>query len=100
MFTILRSSHVRIDNSKLLPPNDKTAFVEAAKLAGEASRQFAANAEEKGVAELAQSGMQVVRSVDRAKFAEAISSAQPEFAQRFGETLIKQIQETSNDATP
>ena len=44
------------DFDELLSADDKRSFIEAAKLAGDASRQFAAAAEAKGVSELAQVG--------------------------------------------
>jgi tripartite ATP-independent transporter DctP family solute receptor len=82
-----------VDSFDDLSPDDKTSFIAAAKMAGEASRQFAATAEKDGVAELAQSGMKVVADVDRAKFASAMSSANPIFAQMFGGDLIQQIRD-------
>jgi TRAP-type transport system periplasmic protein len=76
-----------------LSSEDKASFVAAAKLAGIASRKFAVAAEVKGVGELAKAGMQVVTTVDRAKFAVAMSSATPEFDKRFGGALIGKIQQ-------
>lgn len=72
---------------------DKHSFIEAAKFAGDTSRQFAAAAEAKGVSELAQAGMQVIKDVDRDKFASAMASANPEFNRRFGGELIGKIRE-------
>jgi len=46
-------------------------------------------------AQLAQSGMKVVADVDRAKFAEAMASANLIFAQQFGSNIIKHIREYS-----
>jgi tripartite ATP-independent transporter DctP family solute receptor len=74
-----------------LSAEDKRIFVEAAKMAGEASRQFAAAAEKDGVAELEKSGMRVFVNVDRGSFASATASANPLFAQLFGGELIQQI---------
>jgi TRAP-type transport system periplasmic protein len=82
-----------VDGFDDLSAEDKRSFIEAAKLAGEASRQFAAAAEQNGVAELAQSGMRVVADVDREKFATAMASANPIFAQQFGGDLIQQIRD-------
>jgi tripartite ATP-independent transporter DctP family solute receptor len=76
-----------------LSAEDKAIFVAAAKLAGAASRKFAAAAEVKGVGELVKTGMQVLTVVDRAKFAIAMSSAKPEFDKRFGSALIDKIQQ-------
>jgi tripartite ATP-independent transporter DctP family solute receptor len=72
---------------------DKTAFVQAARLAGDASRKFAAAAEEKGVAELSAGGMKVVKSVDRAKFAAAVADANKEYARLFGAGVVEQIRQ-------
>jgi TRAP-type C4-dicarboxylate transport system substrate-binding protein len=80
-----------IDDFDELSADDKKSFIEAAKLAGEASRKFAAAAEAKGVSELAQAGMQVVKDVDRGQFAAAMASANPEFDRRFGSELIGTI---------
>ncbi len=69
-----------VDDFADLSAGDKHSFIEAAKLAGEASRQFAAAAQKNGVAELAQSGMEVVTDVDRAQFAAAMAQTNPVFA--------------------
>jgi TRAP-type C4-dicarboxylate transport system substrate-binding protein len=82
-----------VDTFDDLSADDKKSFIEAARLAGEASRKFAAAAESKGVAELSQAGMQVVTTVDREKFAVAITSAKSEFDQRFGGALIEKIRQ-------
>lgn len=84
---------ISIDDFDALSADDKKSFVEAARLAGEASRQFAAAAEAKGVSELAQEGMQVVKDVDRSKFAAAMASANADFDRRFGSELIGKIRE-------
>jgi TRAP-type transport system periplasmic protein len=82
-----------VDSFDDLSTEDKNSFIEAAKLAGQASREFAAAAEKNGVAELAKSAMRVVTDVDRKKFAAAMASANAIFAQKFGGDLIKQIRE-------
>jgi len=82
-----------VDDFDGLSDPDKRSFVEAARLAGEASRQFAATAEAKGVSELAQAGMLVIKDVDRSKFATAMAPANPEFDHRFGGELISKIRE-------
>ena len=84
---------ISIDDFDELSADDKRSFIEAAKLAGDASRQFAAAAEAKGVTELAQAGMQVIKEVDRSKFAAATASATPDFDRRFGSELISKIRE-------
>lgn len=82
-----------VDIFEELSAQDKNAFLQAARLAGDASRKFAAAAEAKGVAELSQGGMQVVTNVDRTKFAAAMAAANPEFDRRFGNTLVEQIRQ-------
>jgi tripartite ATP-independent transporter DctP family solute receptor len=74
-----------------LSAEDKTAVIEAAKLGGKASREFAAQAETDGVATLRQAGMTVQTGVDRASFAAAMAGATPEFEKRFGLELIERI---------
>src|SRR5580704_7665701 len=82
-----------VDDLDDLSAGDKNSFIETARLAGEASRQFAGAAEKNGVTELAQSGMEVVADVDRAKFATAMAQANPIFAQKFGDDRIQRIRE-------
>lgn len=82
---------ISIDDFDDLSADDRKAFTEAAKLAGQASRTFAAEAEKNGVTQLARLGMSVVTDVDRAKFAAAMASANPIFDQKFGADLIQQI---------
>jgi TRAP-type C4-dicarboxylate transport system substrate-binding protein len=77
-----------------LSTEDKASFIEAAKLGGQASRVFAAQAEADGVAALRQAGMTVQASIDRAAFAAAMAGANPEFEKRFGRELIEQIRKT------
>src|SRR5262245_14827724 len=84
-----------VDTFDDLSADDKTSFIEAAKLAGAASRRYAATAQKNGIALLAQSGMKVVTEVDRAKFAAAIASAGPIFDQQFGAKLIEDIKKYS-----
>src|SRR5580658_5878409 len=67
------------DDFEGLSVEDKQSFTEAARLAGEASRQFAAAAETKGVSGLALAGMQVTKDIDRSKFAAAMAPANAEF---------------------
>lgn len=72
---------------------DRAAFVEAARLGGEASRKFAAEAEAQGVAYLQQQGMQVVTTIDKSKFAAAMAPAMPAFEQKYGADMIAHIRE-------
>ena len=82
-----------IDVFDELSDDDNRSFKAAAKLAGDASRQFAAAAEAKGVTELAQAGMQVIKDVDRGKFAAEMASATSDFDRRFGSGLISKIRQ-------
>jgi tripartite ATP-independent transporter DctP family solute receptor len=82
---------IAVDTFDDLSADDKKSFLEAAKLAGDASRKFAADAEKNGIAELQQSGMKVVADVNRANFAAAMASANLLFAQQFGGELIEKI---------
>lgn len=70
---------------------DRAAFVEAARLAGQASRRFAGEAQTKGVAELERHGMQITTAVDRNSFVSAMAPALPEFDAKYGADLIKTI---------
>jgi TRAP-type transport system periplasmic protein len=72
---------------------DRAAFVEAAKLGGEASRKFAAKAEADGIAFLEKQGMTVTPSIDHAKFATAMTSAMPGFEQKYGAAAIARIRD-------
>jgi TRAP-type transport system periplasmic protein len=76
-----------------LSVEDKASFTAAAKLAGAASRRFAAAAEAKGIDALTMAGMKIVIEVDRGKFAAAMASAKPEFAKRFGTEIIEKIEQ-------
>ena len=81
------------DDFDELSADDKRSFIDAAKLAGDASREFAAAAEAKGVSELAQTGMQVIKDIDRSKFAAEMASANVDFDRRFGSELIGKIRD-------
>jgi tripartite ATP-independent transporter DctP family solute receptor len=82
---------IAVDTFDDLSADDKKSFLEAAKLAGHASRKFAADAEKNGITELQQSGMKVVAEVNRADFAAAMASTGPVLAQQFGGELIEKI---------
>ena len=76
-----------------LSAEDKTNFVEAARLGAAASRKFASDAEVAGVAALRQAGMTVQSEIDRARFASAMAAAMPEFEAKFGRDRIEQIKQ-------
>jgi tripartite ATP-independent transporter DctP family solute receptor len=80
-----------VDAFEELDEGAKEAIFAAAKLGGQASRSYAAEAQAKGVATLAQAGMQVTSEIDKAKFAAAMAPAMPEFEKRFGAEVIGKI---------
>ena len=76
-----------------LSAEDQDAFAEAAKLAGLASRQYAAEAlSQGGIETLRQSGMQLVRQIDREEFLAALSPVQWKFESLFGTDLVRWVQ--------
>jgi TRAP-type transport system periplasmic protein len=74
-----------------LSAEEKTIFAAAAKLGGQASRAFAADAEGSGVAALRQGGMQVLTQVDRGRFVNAMAAVMPEYEKRFGKEAIERF---------
>ncbi len=78
-----------------LSADEKATFADAAKLGAAASRQYAAAAEQSGVASLKQAGMQVVTDIDRARFAAVMASVEPEYERRFGKERIERIRQIS-----
>ena len=74
---------------------DKAVFAGAAKLGAAASRKYAADAEQSGVAALQQGGMQVVAEIDRARFAAATATATPEYERMFGREQIERIRQVA-----
>jgi TRAP-type transport system periplasmic protein len=83
-----------VDAFEELDEGDKQAIMAAAKVGGQASRDYAAEAQAKGVAALAEAGMQVTPSIDTAAFSAAMASAVPGFEAKFGADLIKQIRDS------
>ncbi len=76
-----------------LGEGEKEAVVEAAKAGAKASRDYAADAEARGVAALAQAGMKVTTEIDRAAFVAAMAPANPEFEKRFGADVIAKLRD-------
>ena len=70
---------------------DKSAFLEAAKVAAKANRARVADDDAKGVAELRSKGMNVVENVDKAKFVAALLPVYAEFDKQFGKAEIDKI---------
>ena len=77
-----------------LPDEDKKILTEAARVGAQASRKYAAEAQEKGVAALRQAGMTVTTEVDRTAFSKAMASAMPDYEKRFGAEIIQRIRQT------
>lgn len=67
-----------------LDDKQRAALVEAAKAAGQASRDTASNGERDGIAKLREAGMTIVTDVDRAALAAAAEPALKSIAQRLG----------------
>ena len=80
-----------VDAFEELDEGAKEAVIAAAKLGAQASRAYAAEAQAKGVAALAQAGMEVTAEIDKAKFAAAMAGAVPEFEKRFGVEVIGKL---------
>ena len=70
---------------------DKTAFLEAAKIAAAANRARVDEDDLKGVAELRSKGMSVVENVDKAKFVAALTPVYADFDKQFGKANIDAI---------
>jgi TRAP-type transport system periplasmic protein len=79
------------DSFNDLTDDDRQAVIAAAKIGAEASRNYAAEAERKGVVVLSEAGMQVTSQIDRGKFVAALSAAVPDFEKRFGADTIAAI---------
>lgn len=77
-----------------LPDEDKKILTEAAQAGAQASRKYAAEAQEKGVAALREAGMTVTTDVDRTAFSKAMASAMPDYEKRFGAEIIQRIRQT------
>jgi len=70
---------------------DKTAFLEAAKVAAKANRDRVDVDDAKGVADLRSKGMQVVDNVDKSKFMDQLKPVFEQFEKQFGKTNIDKI---------
>ena len=78
-----------------LSHDERTGFVEAAKLGAAASRSFAAKAEAEGVAALQKAGLTVQTGIDRSSFVNAMAGANASYEKVFGLDLIRQIKQTA-----
>jgi TRAP-type C4-dicarboxylate transport system substrate-binding protein len=70
---------------------DKQAFLDAAKEAVKANRARVDEDDAKGVAELRSKGMQVIESVDKARFQTALTPVYADFEKQFGKANIDKI---------
>lgn len=70
---------------------DRSILLAAAKVAAEASRRFAADAQKNGVQELKKQGMEVTEQIDRAAFVAAMQSVRPDYEKKFGTEVLSKI---------
>mgnify|MGYP005814957727 CR=1 FL=1 len=75
-----------------LDPADQEALKAAAKAGAEATWQ--SQVDDQKLKDLRSAGMEVVETVDRQAFADAVKSLEPEFEKRFGKELIVAIRST------
>jgi len=74
-----------------LPAADKTAFLEAAKVAVKANRDRVDQDDANGVKELRAQGMTVIDDVDKAKFVSALGPVNADFEKQFGKATLDKI---------
>ncbi len=76
-----------------MTPDDRTAFVEAARLGGKASRDFVRKGDVEGLEKLKAAGMTITTAAefDRAAFEEALKPFYAEYAKEFGADRIAAI---------
>jgi tripartite ATP-independent transporter DctP family solute receptor len=70
---------------------DKTAFLEAAKVAAKANRDRVDQDDANGVKELRAQGMTVIENVDKSKFVSTLAPVNAEFEKQFGKANIDKI---------
>lgn len=73
---------------------DKQVFIEAGKKAAQAMRDFVDNVEKTGVEQLRSEGMEVVTTIDRKSFEDAVAPAYEDYYKRFDKDLIEAIRNT------
>jgi len=74
-----------------LSPEDRQAFLEAAKEAVKANRARVDEDEKKAVADLRSKGMNVVENLDKSKFQATLTPTYAEFGKKFGQENIDRI---------
>ena len=70
---------------------DKTAFLDAAKVAAKANRDRVDQDDANGVKELRAQGMTVIEDVDKAKFVAQLAPVNAEFEKQFGKAALDKI---------
>lgn len=76
-----------------LPAADKTAFLEAAKVAVKANRDRVDQDDANGVKELRAQGMTVIDNVDKAKFVAMLAPVNADFEKQFGKANLDKIRD-------
>ncbi len=74
-----------------LAPADKTAFLEAAKVATKANRDRVDQDDANGVKELRAQGMTVIENVDKARFVAMLAPVNADFEKQFGKANLDKI---------
>lgn len=74
-----------------LSPADKTAFLEAAKVAVKANRERVDQDDAKGVALLRSKGMTVIDNIDKGAFVKALAPVESQFEKQFGKANLDRI---------
>ena len=72
---------------------DKTAFLDAAKVAAKANRDRVDQDDANGVKELRAQGMTVIEDVDKAKFVAQLAPVNAEFEKQFGKAALDKIRD-------
>lgn len=72
-------------------PADRKVLIEAARAAVERVRNATSGSDAEGLARLKQDGMEVIETVDRQPFIDAVKTLEPEFEKRFGKDLLAAI---------
>ncbi|MBT2325853.1 TRAP transporter substrate-binding protein [Variovorax paradoxus] len=72
---------------------DKTAFLEAAKVAAKANRDRVDQDDANGVKELRAQGMTVIETVDKAKFVSMLAPVNADFEKQFGKANLDKIRD-------
>ena len=77
-----------------LDPADQVAVIAAAKVGAEATWQAGGEADAKSLDELRKGGMEIIETIDRQPFVDAVKPLEPEFEKRFGKETLAAIRST------